>query len=389
FVNGYWKASSVSRELMLGIGQAVMKVYKRPYSLHKHIRPKTAVIEGRTVNQKDTYSLSFKKEAKKQDHAFYEDGYVWTPFNTIEDAGNENVYDIEVNNAHSFTVQNVIVHNCQDISVAGKGKGISKDSGTRSELLWESERIIKAKKPKYLLMENVKNLISEKFMPGFAEWILVLEELGYSNYYEVLNAKDFGIPQNRERVFMVSILEEHEPYVFPKPIKLEKRLKDVLEDEVDERYYLDDERAQQLIATITDEKDMNGVIEPEIRQVGNTTPNPKRENPQTGRTYDAEGLAPTLNTMQGGNRQPQIIEPKIAASRGRGKNNEQQLEVNKDDTSNALTTVEKDNYVLEGVDVHPFSKKLEFQGYKQKEISPCLLATDYKAPKTVLEGIPI
>src|SRR5699024_521386 len=200
---------------------------------------------------------------------------------------------------------------CQDISVAGKGKGFSKDSGTRSGLLWESERIIKAKKPKYLLMENVKNLISKKFMPGFAEWILALEELGYSNYYEVLNAKDFGIPQNRERVFMVSILGEHEPYVFPKPIKLEKRLKDVLEDEVDEKYYLDNERAQQLVATITDVKDTNGVIEPEIKQIGNTTPNPKRENPQTGRTYDADGLAPTLNTMQGGNLQPQIVEPKL------------------------------------------------------------------------------
>src|SRR5699024_11208214 len=110
---------------------------------------------------------------------------------------------------------------------------------------------------------------------------------------------------------MVSILGEHEPYVFPKPIKLEKRLKDVLEDEVDEKYYLDNERAQQLIATITDVKDTNGVIEPEIKQIGNTTPNPKRENPQTGRTYDADGLAPTLNTMQGGNLQPQIVEPKL------------------------------------------------------------------------------
>src|SRR5699024_3279828 len=172
---------------------------------------------------------------------------------------------------------------CQDISIAGKGKGFSKDGGTRSGLLWESERIIKAKKPKYLLMENVKNLISKKFMPGFAEWILVLEELGYSNYHETLNAKDFDIPQNRDRVFMVSVLGEHVPYVYPKPIKLEKLLKDVLEDEVDERYYLDNERAQQLIATITDVKDN----EPEIKQVGNTTPNPKRENPQTGRTYDA------------------------------------------------------------------------------------------------------
>src|SRR5699024_7279026 len=215
FVNGYWKASSVSRELMLGIGQAVMKVYKRPYSLYKDIRPKTTVIEGRTVNQKDTYSLSFKKEAKKQDNAFYEDGYVWTPFNTIEDTGNENVYDIEVNNAHSFTVQNVIVHNCQDISLAGELGGLKKGSGTRSSLLWECKRVIDTKKPKYLLMENVKNLVGKKFKPHFEEWLKYLESIGYSNYHETLNAKDFGVPQNRERVFMVSILGEHEPYVFP------------------------------------------------------------------------------------------------------------------------------------------------------------------------------
>src|SRR5699024_6968568 len=231
----------------------------------------------------------------------YEDGYVWTPFNTIEDTGNENVYDIEVNNAHSFTVQNVIVHNCQDISLAGELGGLKKGSGTRSGFIWESERIIKAKKPKYLLMENVKNLISKKFMPGFAEWILALEELGYSNYHEVLNAKDLGIPQNRERVFMVSILGEHKPYVFPKPIKLEKRLKDVLEDEVDEKYYLDDERAQQLIATITDVKD----IEPEIKQILQYN-SENRENTQRFRTYDPSGIAPTLNTMQGGGLEPHI-----------------------------------------------------------------------------------
>ena len=233
---------------------------------------------------------------------------------------------------------------CQDISVAGKGKGFSKDSGTRSGLLWESERIIKAKKPKYLLMENVKNLISKKFMPGFAEWILVLEELGYSNYYEVLNAKDFGIPQNRERVFMVSILGEHEPYVFPKPIQLEKRLKDVLEDEVDERYYLDDERAQQFIATMTDSNEIGYVpykkdgkqhqsntvydkekvaptIEARDYKGAKQTLEPERilgifdkENSthQSGSVYNKDKIAPTLDTMQGGWRQPSIIEPSFA-----------------------------------------------------------------------------
>ena len=94
---------------------------------------------------------------------------------------------------------------CTSISMAGKQKGFKKGSGTQSSLLWECEKVIRAKKPKYLLMENVKNLVANKFKPGFEEWLTALEELGYTNYYSVLNAKDFGIPQNRERVFCVSI----------------------------------------------------------------------------------------------------------------------------------------------------------------------------------------
>ena len=135
---------------------------------------------------------------------------------------------------------------CQDISAAGKGKGFEKGSGTRSGLLWECEKVIRAKKPKYLLMENVKNLVSKKFKPGFEEWLKALEEIGYTNYYSVLNAKDFGIPQNRERVFCVSILGDHEPYIFPEKQELTIRLKDVLDDEVDEKYYLNEERVAQL-----------------------------------------------------------------------------------------------------------------------------------------------
>jgi len=278
---------------------------------------------------------------------------------------------------------------CQDISVAGKGKGFSKDSGTRSGLLWESERIIKAKKPKYLLMENVKNLIGKKFIPGFVEWIRALEELGYSNYYEVLNAKDFGIPQNRERVFMVSILGEHEPYVFPKPIKLEKRLKDVLEDEVDEKYYLDDERARQLIVTMTDGNEIGYVP---YKEGG--------KQHQSNTVYDREEVAPTIEARDYKGAK-QIIEPKVAASRGRGKNNEQQLEVNKDDTSNALTTVEKDNYVVEPNDddikpINPLKGKtnngwhFEQEVYDDKGIARALKAGGGSGniPKTI-EGIPI
>lgn len=95
---------------------------------------------------------------------------------------------------------------CQDISLAGLQRGLDNDSGTRSSLLWECERIIRAVKPKYLLLENVKNLVGEKHKPNFIKWLKVLEGFGYQNFWKVLNAKDYGVPQNRERVFVVSIL---------------------------------------------------------------------------------------------------------------------------------------------------------------------------------------
>jgi len=126
---------------------------------------------------------------------------------------------------------------CQDISLAGKGKGLGKDTGTRSGLLWECLKIIKATKPRALMMENVKNLVGKKFMPDFLEWCKELEELGYKNYWQVLNAKDYGVPQNRERVFMFSLLGGSE-YVFPEKEPLELRLKDILEDTVDDKFYL-------------------------------------------------------------------------------------------------------------------------------------------------------
>lgn len=135
---------------------------------------------------------------------------------------------------------------CTDISNAGLQKGLAEGSGTRSSLLWECARAIETKRPKYLLMENVKALVSDKFMPDFLKWARYLQSLGYSNIYQVLNSKDFGVPQNRERVFMVSILEEA-IYYFPKPFPLDRRLKDVLEDNVDESYYLSDEKIQAII----------------------------------------------------------------------------------------------------------------------------------------------
>lgn len=142
---------------------------------------------------------------------------------------------------------------CQDLSKAGKGAGMEKNSGTRSGLLWEVERILDEcnslnQLPQVLLMENVPDVIGSKNIQHFAKWLEKLESLGYKCYWKVLNAKDYGIPQNRERCFMVSILGDYY-YEFPEPIKLEHRLKDLLEENVDEKFYLSDNFIKSMITT--------------------------------------------------------------------------------------------------------------------------------------------
>ena len=128
---------------------------------------------------------------------------------------------------------------CQDFSSAGRQAGGEKGSGTRSSLLWSCEEIIRVKKPRFLLLENVKALVSNKFLPTFLQWEKVLRDMGYTNYTEVLNSKNYGTPQNRERVFCLSILDGGW-YEFPPAEHLTRRLKDVLESDVDEKYYLSD-----------------------------------------------------------------------------------------------------------------------------------------------------
>ncbi|MEG2347257.1 MAG: DNA cytosine methyltransferase [Cetobacterium sp.] len=121
---------------------------------------------------------------------------------------------------------------CQDLSVIGDQAGIK--IGTRSGLLFEVERLLEnSERPKYLLMENVKNLVGKKNKPDFDRWCQKLEDLGYKNYWQVLNAKDYGVPQNRERIFMVSILGEHKPYIFPKELNLTTKFKEVLSEHLE------------------------------------------------------------------------------------------------------------------------------------------------------------
>jgi DNA (cytosine-5)-methyltransferase 1 len=136
---------------------------------------------------------------------------------------------------------------CTDLSVAGKMRGMTEDSGTASSLLWQVRRLLEetAELPQILLMENVPQVANDKNKPQFQIWLEYLQDKGYRSVYQNLNAKDYGVPQNRERCFMVSWLGDYK-YTFPEPIPLDRRLKDILEESVPERYYLSDETTAKL-----------------------------------------------------------------------------------------------------------------------------------------------
>lgn len=268
---------------------------------------------------------------------------------------------------------------CTDLSVAGKGEGMvnkcscgyswpidfSDDSeslicpscgtkvqsSTRSGLLGQVQRLLAVSKkentlPKYLLLENVKNLVGKKFKPQFDAWIRWLDSIGYNTYYQVLNSKNFGIPQNRERIFALSIRKDVDngKFKFPEQIPLTTRLKDILEKTVDEKYYLSGDKVESILANfiarqneasginlkdqattfdgLTDvahtlmardykgfgNQSMTGVIEPSIIKVGQLD----SSFDQSGRVYSAEGIAPTVmsnshGTTSGGYTSPKIL----------------------------------------------------------------------------------
>lgn len=293
---------------------------------------------------------------------------------------------------------------CQDISAAGKQRGFEDKDGnrTRSGLFFEALRIIEETRPLYAIAENVKALTSKKFEKEFKTVLDSLDAAGYNNYWAVLNAKDYGIPQNRERVFIVSIRKDIDKsgFKFPEKMPLNIRVKDILENNVDEKYYINTGKVKELIKKFVEKNQINeinqnpkiqwcgsynghqsgnviyergicncidvaGHVEPQkimikkdsVKQIGNIVTTGNFRNPQRGRIYDSEGISPCLNTMQGGGLEPKFIEPVICASRGRNPDNpsdrsagiptEQRLEPNTDGVSNTLTTVQKDNYVFD------------------------------------------
>lgn len=249
-----YEATTISKELALSLVLAVQKVYGVGCKIYFDEKPKTYVIEGRTVNQNNSYMVRWRIDSPK--HQWFNDGdFIWYPVKGIEDTGKvEDVFNITVEGNHTYTVNNACVFNCQDFSNAGKQAGGEEGSGTRSSLLWEVRKAVIAKRPKYLMMENVRALVSQKFLPLFQKWEQELASYGYNNYCKVLNARDYGIPQNRERIFVVSILDEERGFTFGDPFELKLRLKDMLEDKVDEKYYLDQERVNKFIENLDDEK---------------------------------------------------------------------------------------------------------------------------------------
>lgn len=168
--------------------------------------------------------------------------------------------DLEIVDTDKYCYLMTYSFPCQDLSVAGKQQGMSKGSGTRSGLLWEVERLLNETEhlPQLLLMENVPQVHSKKNKGDFENWIRFLENKGYSNYWQDLNAKDYGVAQNRNRCFMVSILGNY-CFCFPKPHPLTKRMVDYLEDSVDEKYYIDNEKSSALIKKLID----NGTLSEE------------------------------------------------------------------------------------------------------------------------------
>ena len=231
---------------------------------------------------------------------------------------------------------------CQDISNAGKQRGFEHDGQlTRSGLFFYASAIIGRIQPKVAICENVKALVGKKFTKEFETVLSTLEDMGYTNYWKVLNAKDYGIPQNRERVFIVSVRNDiDKKYTFPTPIKLELRLKDILEKEVDEKYYLSDKMLEKLTWGIkgrdiievgnlnkggqkggvlstdgicsclsaTDYKQPKQIVDTnKVLQIGNIVHTGNFNNPQRGRIYSSEGIGPTLNTCGGGGLEPKIV----------------------------------------------------------------------------------
>lgn len=225
---------------------------------------------------------------------------------------------------------------CQDFSVAGKGAGGDEGSGTRSSLLYETLRIVEKTRPDIVIWENVKNLLSKRHKHNWQAYADRMSELGYDSCARVLNAKDYGIPQNRERVFTVSIKRGSKivsGFTFPEPFPLEKRLKDVLENEVDEKYYLSSDRLGMIRKWEKRQKDNGRGFRFEIKS-----------GDSIGRAITTSGDRPSttnyvsINTAKAVEPQSALVQPVDRGYKKHGGERKTHIETKKDGVSHALRT---------------------------------------------------
>lgn len=277
------QATTISRNLAETLVLAVQKAYNVGCKIYFTARPDKHIIENREVNQHDTYMVRFMNYCEKQTY-FVDKECIWYPIKKIEEYGKDTIYNIEVSDDHTYIANGAMVFNCQDFSVAGQQAGsrwvckhcVDDDGNpyewnplivhysqrdkcpkcgspdidkSRSSLLVEWLRIIRANKPMWGIYENVKNIVGKRFKETFDMFIDELHEYGYNTYYKVLNAKDYGVPQNRERVYLIIIKKDFDngKFTFPEGFDNGLRLKDILEDEVDEKFYINTPKAKELI----------------------------------------------------------------------------------------------------------------------------------------------
>lgn len=458
FLDGYWsgdgcsikdtvirQATTISRKLALMLVLAVQKVYSTGCKVYFDKRPDRCEIEGRIVNQNDTYMVRFLTENLKSSF-FVENDFVWYPIKNIKKEGLKKViYNIEVEDDHTYIANGATVFNCQDFSVAGKQKGsvwTCKDCGeeynpltvhwskrdccpncgskniekTRSSLLVEYLRVIRANKPNFGIYENVKNIVGKQFKDTtFKLFTDELEEYGYNVYWKVLNSKNYGIPQNRERVYLIFIKKDLDngKFKFPEPFDNGLRLKDLLEDEVDERFYISDEKVERFITNLNDKnsllydpcqvkregksreysdyaptltsrdyKDPRIVNDNVLRQVTQIYPN--SGNPQAGRVYDPIGISPAMDTCQGGNRMPKII-----TGTDKSHNNPKLIE-----TANCITSREdrgisnrksEGTAVLKIGNINPSGNGMNGSVYSEDGLSPTLTTNKGEGNKVAIK----
>ncbi len=242
------------------------------------------------ANKNIAYNFStYKSEIPKNDNKLIK---LYNAHKVIKNYG-----DIRLINENELPIFDLFTYSfpCKNISTSGKQDGLKEGSNTQSSLIWECRRIIKSKRPKYLMMENVKNLVGEKHKPFFDLWCKELEDMGYNNYWKVLNGKYFSVPQNRERVIMIIILKEYDKgYEMPTTDKLPmKCIKDILTNDVDEELYLN----KKFILNNNRNNNKEIIISAKLED----------NRSDRSRIVNTDGIMYTLDSMNGGAREPKIL----------------------------------------------------------------------------------